>query len=473
MVVDRPWSRTSRRRAGWCAGSDARGGRSVSQGRSERARTMVRCERRARDRDRPLCCALVRNPFVSPLWQNHAFVRVWGAASISIFGSLITRIALPLRRDPHARCRTDRGRHPAQHRPRRGAVRRSRRRGMGRPAAAAAGPHLGGPGTRRAARIDPALVRAGDAGAVAAHRGRGAGRGADDLLRRGRQRVPADDRRARAPRRGQQRARRERVGRGVRRVRHQRLPGPAPQRADHDPHRRGHVPRLGGVAADGPPARAAAATALGARARARRDPAWTSTRPRRPGPAGVRRRPDADVDAVGRVRGHVVPVRARRPADQPGARRRDRRGRRRVVVHRGARGDEVDEALGRRAGGDRRDAAGRARQPADPARAGGPSTGGDRVPRVAAAGGRLGHHGLRRHRDIRPAVPRRRPRAGPGDVDVPGGIGRGAAGRDDRRRAAGRGHRLAADVVPRPARRAARRCASCTGRRCATCASCR
>jgi predicted MFS family arabinose efflux permease len=38
----------------------------------------------------------VRNPFASPLWQNAAFVRVWTAASISIFGSLITRIALPL-----------------------------------------------------------------------------------------------------------------------------------------------------------------------------------------------------------------------------------------------------------------------------------------------------------------------------------------------------------------------------------------
>jgi predicted MFS family arabinose efflux permease len=38
----------------------------------------------------------VRNPFSSPLWRNHAFVRVWSAASISIFGSLITRIALPL-----------------------------------------------------------------------------------------------------------------------------------------------------------------------------------------------------------------------------------------------------------------------------------------------------------------------------------------------------------------------------------------
>ncbi|HET7167972.1 MAG TPA: MFS transporter [Candidatus Limnocylindrales bacterium] len=38
----------------------------------------------------------MRNPFASPLWRNQAFVRVWTAASISIFGSLITRIALPL-----------------------------------------------------------------------------------------------------------------------------------------------------------------------------------------------------------------------------------------------------------------------------------------------------------------------------------------------------------------------------------------
>ncbi len=38
----------------------------------------------------------MRNPFSSPLWSNSAFVRVWTAASISIFGSLITRIALPL-----------------------------------------------------------------------------------------------------------------------------------------------------------------------------------------------------------------------------------------------------------------------------------------------------------------------------------------------------------------------------------------
>jgi MFS family permease len=38
----------------------------------------------------------VRNPFHAPLWRNHAFVRLWSAATVSIFGSLITRIALPL-----------------------------------------------------------------------------------------------------------------------------------------------------------------------------------------------------------------------------------------------------------------------------------------------------------------------------------------------------------------------------------------
>ena len=37
----------------------------------------------------------MRRPFQSPLWSNSAFVRVWSAATISIFGSLITRMALP------------------------------------------------------------------------------------------------------------------------------------------------------------------------------------------------------------------------------------------------------------------------------------------------------------------------------------------------------------------------------------------
>jgi len=38
----------------------------------------------------------MRIPLASPLWHNSAFVRVWSAATVSIFGSLITRIALPL-----------------------------------------------------------------------------------------------------------------------------------------------------------------------------------------------------------------------------------------------------------------------------------------------------------------------------------------------------------------------------------------
>jgi MFS family permease len=38
----------------------------------------------------------VPRPFSSSIWRNPAFVRVWTAATISIFGSLITRLALPL-----------------------------------------------------------------------------------------------------------------------------------------------------------------------------------------------------------------------------------------------------------------------------------------------------------------------------------------------------------------------------------------
>jgi len=63
-----------------------RGVRSVAQGPARRAR-----------RDGvDVGSAVVRNPFSSPLWRNQAFVRVWSAATVSIFGYLITRIALPL-----------------------------------------------------------------------------------------------------------------------------------------------------------------------------------------------------------------------------------------------------------------------------------------------------------------------------------------------------------------------------------------
>ncbi len=43
-----------------------------------------------------LCSAIVRNPFGSALWRNGAFRRVWAASTVSVFGSLVTRIALPL-----------------------------------------------------------------------------------------------------------------------------------------------------------------------------------------------------------------------------------------------------------------------------------------------------------------------------------------------------------------------------------------
>jgi MFS family permease len=51
---------------------------------------------RERRHDPGTVCSAHAQPFASPLWRNQAFVRVWGAATISIFGSLITRIALPL-----------------------------------------------------------------------------------------------------------------------------------------------------------------------------------------------------------------------------------------------------------------------------------------------------------------------------------------------------------------------------------------
>jgi MFS family permease len=67
------------RPAGWCASSDAPGRRSVPQGLAGH-----------------YAPTSVRNRFVSPLWRNQPFIRVWSAATISIFGSLVTRMALPL-----------------------------------------------------------------------------------------------------------------------------------------------------------------------------------------------------------------------------------------------------------------------------------------------------------------------------------------------------------------------------------------
>ena len=103
----------------------------------------------------------MRNPFASPLWRNHAFVRVWTAATISIFGSLITRIALPLVAilvlgagavEVAILRSVDLGG---------GARLRARRRGVGRPAAPPAGADLGGPRPGRAAGSIPVAFALG------------------------------------------------------------------------------------------------------------------------------------------------------------------------------------------------------------------------------------------------------------------------------------------------------------------------
>ena len=101
----------------------------------------------------------VRNPFASPLWRNPSFVRVWSAATISIFGSLITRIALPLVAILVLGVGRARGRDPARPRPRRDARVRARGRRVGRSAAPPTGPHLGGPRAGGAARLGPGRVR--------------------------------------------------------------------------------------------------------------------------------------------------------------------------------------------------------------------------------------------------------------------------------------------------------------------------
>ena len=134
----------------------------------------------------------VRNPFASTLWRNQAFVRVWSAATISIFGSLVTRIALPLAAILILGS---------------GAVEVALLRSMeliatlvfglvagrlGRPPAATSGPDLGGPRTGRAARLDPGRLRVRRPGVLAAARRLGARGDPDDLLRLGRQRLPAD-----------------------------------------------------------------------------------------------------------------------------------------------------------------------------------------------------------------------------------------------------------------------------------------
>src|SRR3954471_21089974 len=70
------------RSAGWCAGSDApRPGQCSAGSRGPRTPAYA--------------AGVVPNVLRSALWRNPAFVRVWTAASISIFGSYISGIVVP------------------------------------------------------------------------------------------------------------------------------------------------------------------------------------------------------------------------------------------------------------------------------------------------------------------------------------------------------------------------------------------
>ena len=162
--------------------------------------------------------------------SNHAFVRVWTAFTISLFGSLITRIALPLV------AILTLGAGPIEV-----AVLRGVELGALMLVGLVAGAWVDRL-RRRPVLIWTDLGRAVLLGSipVAFVLGvltfwhlvivAGARRGPDRVLRCGRQRVPADDRRARPARGGQQRPRGQRVRRRVRRLRDQRLPRPGPDR---------------------------------------------------------------------------------------------------------------------------------------------------------------------------------------------------------------------------------------------------
>ena len=144
--------------------------------------------------------------------------------------------------------------------------------------------------------------------------GRGASaRRPDHVLRRGRQRVPADRRRARALVEANSALAATSAAAEFAGVRDQRLPRPAPDRADRDPHRRAVTFVVSALSC---------VTIRRRRRRRRRAPrrepvldeirARPAPRRARPDPARVRAAPDAARRVVGRLRRDVVPVRARR-----------------------------------------------------------------------------------------------------------------------------------------------------------------
>ena len=239
-----------RGRAGWCAGSDAPRQAECSAGRPGRRRPVVGRPGTGADGYAPPSCATRSR---SPLWRNAAFVRVWSAATISIFGSLITRMALPLvailvlgsgalevavlrslELGATLRGRPGRGR-------------------LGRSAAAAAGAHLGRPRAGGAARLDPGRVRARRPDLLAAPGSCPGWRpilttffdSADNAY------LPTIVERERLVD-ANGGAGGQRLGRRVHGLRDQRLPRPAADGADRDRRRRRLVRRLGAAARHDP-----------------------------------------------------------------------------------------------------------------------------------------------------------------------------------------------------------------------------
>ena len=171
------------------------------------------------------------------------------------------------------------------------------------------------------------------------------------------------------------------------------------------------------------------------------------------GPAGVRRRPDAARRCNGACSGPRSSCSRSRTWAEPGDRRPRGRGRRSLVVHRGARRDALDRRWGV---GPVAIAAmllaalGNLFIPLAPA---GLPVMALACLVVAAARRRSADDGLRRDRDVSPADPRRRTASWVGSHRRSGCWPRRPSCSRRRRRTAGGGHRPPADLVPGAARR--------------------